>query len=401
MYLETLCRLTSRSFNPNCDKFLKIISCLPLTKIKQIGIGPHIDSAGLKRCKEFCFEFLYLLETANPRTNYNTLFTSTKSKATYEGWKARHKTTQNGCSEEPTLGFPDQAPELSAQKIFSQPLAREDLEAKQARFVAQSEDTLRAESESGRAVRVVCDIVNYDMAVLHTSVALSNDLVEAARLNAEAAPNTTDRSVCDSEVREKLRLAVHNNFDNKGLKPDPEQGETIVLQLFSDGQVEIRLNHKNTTYILKVKTSPEERKFWKRPGVIATFLFDSSIDQNSAPSEQTTSRVIEAEEVSQRKFSQDSAVCDFGWSNSSTVAGSESGQVQKPTEEVVCNISGELSFEVEYSKGGLAQGNVALNIHLFLSAKDKASTALVQELPNIKHLVNTAIVESFFMLALC
>ena len=400
MYLETLSKLTSRSFNPNCDKFLKIISCLPLTKLKQIGIGHHIGSAGLKRCKEFCFEFLYLLETNNPRTNYNTLFTSTKSKAIYEGWKARHKTSQNSHSEEPSLGFPDQVPELSAQKIFSQPLASEDLACKQARFVAQSEDTLRAENESGRAVRVLCDIANNDMAVLHTSVALSNELVEAARLSAETVSTTADRSVCDSEIRERLRLAVHNNFDSQGLKPNPDQGETIVLQLFSDGVVEIRLSHKNTTYILKVKSLPEGNKFWKRPGVISTFLFDSA-NQQSIPAEQNVSRAIEVEEVGQRKFSQDSAVCDFCWSNSSTVAGSESGHVQKPTEEVVCNIGGELSFEVEYSKGNLATGNVALNIHLFLSAKDKASKALVQELPNIKHLVNTAIVESFFMLALC
>ena len=403
-YLETLTKLIGRSFNPNCDKFTKVISCLPLAKLKQIGIGLHIESAGLRNCRDPSFEFVYLLETCNPRTNYLSLFTSAKSKAAYEGWKGRLKGMKAASHEEVSTSIVDLVNSKSAFKVLAQPLTQADISLKYAKFVAESEVVLGESSASPCEIEAFADIVNYEMAVLKTLLPISQDLADLAANRSRKYCTKLQSSKLDSEIREKLRLTITNHLEVQGLKPSSDKGEAVVLQLYRDGAVEVRLNHKNTTFIFKVHVSSEEQRFWERPGVLSSFLFETP-DEHSISGAQSSPRLLEPDETNHRKFSlgncsQDSAVCDLCWSNSSTLAGSESG-LQKPTEEVFCDIRGELSFEIESPKGRLAKGSGALSMHLFLTAKDKASKALVQALPDIKHLVNTAIVESFFMLAMC
>ena len=396
LYLETLNKITSKSFNTNSDKYLKIFSCLPLTKLKQLGIGHHLDVAGLKRCKEHIFEFIYLLESLNPRTNYQTLFCNVKSKNSYEAWKAK----RHGLSRvhEEVYKDPIVPKNLSAAQVFSQPLAPDELFSKYCRFAEGSQD-LRADSQLAE-VEAVVDISNFDMAVLRSTIGMSADFASPAASNSQHAKVL--HPAIDSEIRERLRHAV-----SKGVESTPsrtcieksDKHEAVVLQLFKDGVVEIRLQHKNTTFILKLKRSLETQRIWKAPGTVTTFHFVSALDHDVATEQ--VSRTVEIEDACQRKISLDSAVCDYGWSNSSTVAGSEAGQTQKSMKEVVCNLSGELAFEVGAPQACLSRSHSALSINLFLTAMDKASTALMQALPDIKQLVNTAIVESFFLLATC
>lgn len=398
LYLETLSKLTSRACNPNSDKYLKILSCLPLTKLKQIGLGHHADTVGLKKCIQFIFEFVCQLEQMNPKTNYQSLFTSQKSKSTYEGWKARNQVHQVSNPGEIFLNATDSGPEMSAAGVFGQPLCLDDLEEKQVKFVAATEKILRTEDTSTQEILTQCDISNFDMAILRSVIPISGELpyLSSNRVNQLAG---VYRTAIDSEIRERSKPSKQNHLEVPAAKTGSEKSEAVILQLYTDGVVEIKLAHRNMNFNLKLKTSSAgARSRWRRPGVVSAFHFESADDMNTS-SNQFISRIIEVEEEGQRKGSQDSSACDFGGSNSSTTAGSESSLPQQSTEEVICQVSGELAFEVESSKTGLAKGSNVLIVHLFLAAKDRASTAILKALPDIKHLVNTAVLETFQMLA--
>lgn len=333
----------------------------------------------------------------SPRTNYQSLFSNVKTKNSYDTWKAKH----HGLSKvhEEVYKDPIVSQNLSAAQVFSQPLVPEELFSKYCKFAEASQDQ-KLDSKHAE-VEAVVDISNFDMAVLRSTVGLSADLASPAASDPEHAK--AFHSTIDFEIRERLRHVISKGVESTPSRTCSEKSdkqEAIVLQLFKDGVVEIRLQHKNTTFILKLKRTQETQKIWKAPGTVTTFHFVSVLDHNVA-NEQQISRTVEIEEACQRKISLDSAVCDYGWSNSSTVAGSEAGQTQKSTKEVVCNLSGELAFEVSASQACLSRSHSALSINLFLTAKDKPSTALVQALPEIKQLVNTAIMESFFLLATC
>lgn len=398
LYLETLSKLTSRACNPNSDKFLKILSCLPLTKLKQIGLGHHADTAGLKKCIQFIFEFVFQLEQMNPKTNYQSLFTSQKSKSIYEGWKARNQVHQASTPGEVYSNSTEPGPEMSAAGVFGQPLCPGDLEVKQAKFVAAAEKLLRAEGTSTREVQTQCDVSNFDMAILRSVIPISGDIPLSSSNRANQLASVY-RSAADSEIRERNKSSKQNNLEVPAAKSGSEKSEAVILQLYTDGVVEIKLTHRNTIFILKLRmVSTGSSSRWNRTGVVSAFHFESVDDPNTS-SNQFISRMIEVEEEGQRKGSHDLSACDFGGSNSSTAAGSESSLPQQSTEEVICQVGGELAFEVEPSKSGSSKGTTALAVHLFLEAKDKPSTALLRALPDIKHIVHTAVMETFLLLA--
>lgn len=398
LYLETLNKITSKSFNPNSDKYLKILSCLPLAKLKQLQIGAHIDSAGLRRCKEAAFEFISLLERVSPRTNYSSLFTSAKSKAAFDAWKSKKDLFLSPqVEDEASTDLSPVVPYLTVPGVFGQQLSPADLITKKRKFLADSRADFQIDGQEASAIKVVSDIVNFDMAVLHSTVPIPPDFFHSPSAE-EGLPLRVSHSTIDPEIRERLRQAVHHGAEGATLKPSSENSEAVVLQLFKDGVVEIRIKHHQTTFVLKVKCTADGERVWSSPGTIASFSFAPA---TTASNQQEASRTIQIEETCERKISLDSAICDFGWSNSSTVAGSESGQATKSTRATPCSLSGELAFETDSRKAGQGKSVAALRLNLFLAAEDKASTAILQALPDIKHLVNTAIVESFFLLAKC
>ena len=395
LYLETLNKLICNSYNSNCDKFLKILSCIPLTKLKQIGIGSHVDSTGLRKCREFIYEFIFALQNSNPRTNYLLLFTSTRSRSAFEGWKSRSHKTTNLSYENSQCCSPQES--KNSENVFAQQPTISDIQLKQSRFLEETRKSCDKEGSAFGEVVARCDIVNYEMAILNTRLPIRLDLA----VEAQNFINSSNQKL-DSEIISKIQDSVYHNLEVQGLKPKTDKDEGIALMLFKDGAVEIKINHKNTSFLMGVRSSFNLKKLSEHSEVIS-FNFESSTD-SIFTNEQISTKQIEKEILNERKFSIgncsiDSAVCDPCWSNSSTVAGSDAFLQQKTVEELVCNLCGDLTLVIENPKGGLSNGVPVLSINLFLNAKDKASKAFIQAMPDIKHSVNIAILESFFMLA--
>lgn len=390
-------KLTSRSFNPNCCRFLKIFSGIQLTKLKKLGICQHVESSGLKRCRQFAFEFVQTLESLNPRTNYLSLFSSYKMKSAYETWKSKQsKPNQSVCSDSCCQGE-----ELSVNSVFGQEILQSERSAKQNKFFTEAVESLCPPASNSKQIQVHSDFVNFEMAVMHFQVIMPSDnsqlLTDPKKVPTEKVFNFP----FDSEIRERLRQIVYHLEGGSTTKTSTDKGEGVVLQLFKDGLIDIRLTHRNTDFCLRVKGCLDEQpRLSQNSSLLTKFSFSSCEAVKCGVISQQASKSIEIEEVCQRKFSVDSSICEFGWSNTSTAAGSETDQVNKPRTEVLCNLSGEIAFEVGPQNDKASRNSPPLKVYVFLIAQDKASTSFLQLLPDIKHLVNTALLESFFMLAM-
>ena len=88
--LKLLLKLLDRSLVRQADYFLKLFVGLPADKIfREYNLRCHLEVKGLRKCKVYSYELLYIYRLYNPtnQTHLTSIFTSNKDMENYIAWE--------------------------------------------------------------------------------------------------------------------------------------------------------------------------------------------------------------------------------------------------------------------------------------------------------------------------
>lgn len=413
-FLDTLLKTLNRSFNPNCDKFRQVVFCLPLAKLKQLGIGSHVETSGFKRCRLLAFELVDLLEKFNPRTNYGSLFISVKMKAVYSTWKERRT-----LAESVDINFretPVNPPSVveSAMRVLSQELEESDFQKKISNFKREAATSFAEEHASLDDVTVRISIENSDMAALRCCFALdaTSALVETVEVASEpASPHSKGKRDAKATASQKKTVVKEEGQDDS-FKDKLEQyvrnsvipGEDkAIMELKKNKNIEMKIQFNNTIFVLSLKNKIRDRDL-RDKNVIGQLNFESveALPTTSKVDAMETS--IDVCEKSARKLS-------FGFGNPelvqpekgsgstvSTICGSEFALNSSPASQVICNLEGSLTLTEEVSAWTGYQRSKQFSANMFILAKDQNSKSFIRAVPTLKNALKNLFLQTYAIL---
>jgi len=400
LFLETLNKMLSKSFNPSCNMFRQMITSLPLTRLKQLGIGAHVETSGFKRCKQFSFELVALFEAVNPRSNFGSLFISAKMKAAYMSWKEKQPLieTVHPCSpKSPTLC---RLAVDSAYNILSQPIEAEDLDRKKQVFMNKAEAFFKDSSANEEDILVKVDLENCDMAAMKCTFALDASVESPGPMNSNSAPtsplqqeNQVDVSLLLQQADDQIDTA-ESSFKGKledYLKNAGAAGtDHVLVTPRLDNTVDIRVTHKNTVFSLKLKTRSTDPCTMNK-GVIDQLEFETVMNSTNTLKVDPLETSIEMKVFSGRKISF-GCTCSDGLpadkccsSTVSTTCNSETALTSYSEPQLVCNIEGCLTISEDTSAWNQLIGQRSYSMNLLILAKDQGSRSFIRSMPAIRH----------------
>lgn len=400
--METLNKTLSKSYNPNSDKFRQIIGCLPLSKLKQLGIGPHIEAAGIKRCRQFSFELIQLFESHNPRTNYSSLFISVKMKACYVFWKERQASIEQIlpiAQENRTI--PANNVE-SAYKVFAQPVLASDLKKKRSVFVQEAESYFKEEKANQEQVLLKINVENCDMAALRCSFTLETSQDSTGNNDKDIQTNNPGHKRPRVYSEDEQYEPSFNSLLKKRIKASIIPSSDLVTILPTKHEItEVKINHRNTIFVLKLKKKVP-LAYPALRGVLEQLDFysvETALLIKDEPMETSLDIIV----LSGRKLSLGcnchenllSEICCG--STSSTTAGSELALAKCPGNEVHCNLEGAVTISEDTSVRFNPVGLKSYTMNLFVMATDKMSRSFIQAMPELRHAVKDLFLQTLFL----
>ena len=401
LFLETLNKLLSKSHNSNSDRFIKILSSLPLAKIKSMGIGIHLESSGNRRCQQFTFEVIRQLETLNPRTSYVSLFVSPKMKGFYASWKEKNISSLSHQVMNPSHA--EESGKLdsdirSAAQVFCQPIGVDEFLKKKSYFVQQAQLYFSEQPDALDSIKVVVSIENFDMAALSSTIpGISVPKLSTKCSLEEEVKTREDKVVYSEKSREETpkdcwSLSTVSNIEAYKNASD----ERAVIETFKNGITQLKIRHKSDIFILKISKSSCQGSIWPSSKKIKYLFNFSSSDLSVLEEHGSPENNPERKTSIERKISISCNCCEGSamdkscLSSTSTRDASERG-IQTPIVEVVCNIEGELALFNENPTNNTGPPVVSMN--LFVLAKDQATKQFIRVLPEIRHVMKHAFLQ--------
>lgn len=362
--------------------------------MKLMGIGVHLETSGNRRCQQYTFEVIRLLETLNPRTCYTSLFTSPKMKTFYSSWKEKNISSFSA-QQHP---FSTEDVEIkSAVQVFCQPIGLDDFLKKKSYFVEQAQLFFSQQPDALDSVKVVISIENFDMAALTCTIPAIAQPQHSTKNNLEEEAKNTEDKIAFSEkslVETKNRWRL-SNLINLEVQHNTSE-DRAVIETFENGVTQLRIRHNSTIFILNISKSTSQGRIWNyRKKLIHLFNFNSA-DPPALEANDSPEKDPERKTSIERKVSISCNCCEGSsmekscLSSTSTRDASEQGQ-QTALVEVVCNIEGELALFKENSKNNTGTSIVSMN--LFVLAKDQATKHFIRALPEIRHVLKHAFLQ--------
>lgn len=408
LFLETLSKILSKSFNPNSDKFKQMITCLPLSKLKQLGIGAHIETSGFKRCKKFSFELVALFEAANPRTNYSSLFISARMKAAYNNWREKQLLVDS--VQSCTVDSPTRSHEAirSSYKVFSQPVEAIDYERKKAAFVKVAESYFKDDSCDHHGVQVKIDLQNCDMAALRCTFSL--DDISDIPMNTQSRADSITQQENQSDVQipqilstlpaDNSELSFRGKFSQYLKYENTIPGsDHVSIVPKPDNTVDVKINHKNTVFGFKLRIKPN-KKNQDTENVLGKLNFETVNDSNTLKVDPLETS-IEMKVLSDRKVSfgcncsEQQLAGKCCGSTASTTCGSELAFFSSLDPHMLINMEGSLTLSKDSSTWSRFKSSDTYNMNILLLSKDQQSRPFVRTIPAIRQALKNLFIQVY------
>ena len=385
---------------------------MPLAKLKQLGIGSHVETSGFKRCRQFSFELISLLETTNPRTNYTSLFISEKMKVLYTSWKARQPLIEptHCCSQQNLVIRPQEIE--SARKILNQRVELDDFEKKRSQFLKQASTYFKEEKINQEEVMVKVNIENSDMAALKCLFTLDeiNNVSEVPIISSEPssplirAPKEKGvTSMRKAVVKvEKVESCFKERLERYLKNGQITSPTNAVVQLRTDQRIEVKVNHRNTIFVLNLKSRTSESNLPK--GATGLLNFES-VDVPNLPIANDIDLSIDFKVLSGRKLSfginnhENQIAEKYSGSTQSTVCGSESILAGSPASQVTCKLEGTLTISEQSTGWSCLEGSRQYCMELIVFAKDQQSRSFIREMPEIRHILKNLFLQTYTLIS--
>lgn len=406
LFLETLSKMLDSSFNPNSDNFRQFICCLPLAKLKQLGIGAHIETSGFKKCQQHSFDLIWLLEKQSPRIAFTALFISAKMKARYNEWKSKRALL---CSDEQVCRkeSPCNARMQSANRVFGQPLEASDAERKQSLFLAEAEYELHGEQVNQDDVSVKVNVDNYDMALLRCSFNAESHDIDSRPTEADSASTSVVQTsgVQQSSNQNTQDETAFRNLIKTHLQTSSNSTTELVAIQQKDSKTQVRISHRNTIYVLNLKKSQTTQFRPTMNNALYHLNFEAVEGDSTSIDEVSNETSFDMKVNSGRKLSfscngHDTSTAEkCCGSTVSTLAGSDNFLPSSQLREVHCCMEGKLSFSVEPLTKFSKYGSKTFTMSLFLLAKDQTTRAFIRAMPDMKQVLKNAFFQAFTMLS--
>lgn len=271
-YLNTLSKLLSREFNPHVDKFLRVICTIPANKIKDLDVGAHIESAGIRNCTWLCFEFLQTYLKENPKFDFSLLLKHPSALKAFKSWQKQQArgpglapAHQPLHGERPRVDTSILMSSAPAQ-VFRQGLSEEDIRKKQSQFVQKAKEAFESAglpSVAKETLQTKVDVVNHDMALLRLTIPVALDkqfgkhsgldiirMKRSQQGGETSSPRPKTRSSDSFHGEEDLSRLISPTKCPKGDAFFSEGGNQARFS--KKGLLEIKLRHGNRRYHLEL-----------------------------------------------------------------------------------------------------------------------------------------------------
>lgn len=333
-------------------------------------------------------------------------------KAVYACWKARQPLIEptNCCSQQNLVSRLQEIE--SASKILNQGVEPIDFEKKRSQFLKQASTYFKEEKSNQEEIMVKVNIENSDMAALKCCFTLdeTENLSEVPSISSEPssplsrAPKekgvTSQRkAVVKVEKNEPCFKERLERYLNNGQITSPTNA---VVQLRTNQRIEVKVNHKNTIFVLNFKSEASESNLPK--GAIGLLNFES-VEVPKSPITNDMDLSIDFKILSGRKLSfgfnnHENQIADkcYG-STQSTACGSESTLAAIPASQVICKLEGTLNISEQSTGWSCLEGSQLYCMELFVFAKDQESRSFIREMPEIKHILKNLFLKTYTLIS--
>ncbi len=423
--IEALNRLLSRNVNIHYERFHKVFSNVSANRLREFGFVTHIESAGMRKCRTLCFEFLKVYEIIHNVPESQTGFKLIDSESickSYRAWREREQilsqdpamTRANNGNILPQLDTnystvniesphnldntmrenTNKSDILSFKGVLSQEPACEDLEYKHQVFKKAASDALC--QISVRPCERMCfylDVVNRDMLLVRLRLPIESkggfgrfsafDIFKLKRILNNLDPNKRRASASGDDINFlKNVLSIKSLF----MKKKPQSNSQI--RFVSTNKLELKVHIKDQTYKLilglteqvKIPTmvSNEGIKLKFGTSNLSTFPNKSYYDcLLTVPINQVNMLVSSTTSLHQGS---DKILLEAGIRSSTSTAALSTSNSTFENPEIECNIHGDLTIKVNSVINSTGVTSAQLCFDVFVAAESSASKVLLESL---------------------
>lgn len=442
--IETLLRLLSRTVNAHYERFQKVLSNVSFARLKEYGFSTHLESAGMRKCRALCFEFLRLYESIHNVPESQAALKTLDSQVVrlaYRSWKQRDELLSQDpamphCLRNKKLEFESQSPVnthsphrldeeslldhtvepccLTFKSVLSQELVSEDIEYKQQTFKKTAYEVLsNTTARLGEKLCCYLDVVNRDMAVLRLKFPLDSkigfgrfstfDVFRLKRIlcSTEASKRRTTPDLDDSSFLKNI-LNTKMNFMKKR-----SQASTHI-RFISTNKMELKMHLKGQAYKMTLGLTELSKipQMMSQGAISLKFGTPNSSKDKDIKNSQGSFLTIPVNQVHKNigsttslHLSAEKAVVDTGvLSSTSTTAFSTSDSAPE-IPETECHVHGELSVRVESVLNSSGITNAQICFDVFVATEDLSSKILLESLVSSQSLLENLLTDVFELMA--